>query len=839
MESPSDIYSPTTIPSIDQAILAVRRLSRANWLALVRRDQCERWRSGGRVRAEAYFGLLPELRADREDAIVLVCGEMQLRRESGQSFTLEEYQRRFADLATDLALQFEIDRLMSRVADTENLGDAPVGISSLRLTGYEVLREIGRGSSSIVYLGRQISVDRLVAIKAISMSVADDTWLNRQRREASILSRLQHPGVVQIYDVIEAEGVMCSVIEYVDGPTLAQHAAGMPLAPKCAGRLIRTLAQTMEIVHQAGILHRDLKPSNVLMVSADEPKITDFGLAKLLSTDKILTMDSCLLGTPSYMPPEQASGDSSTSGVRADVYSLGAILYELLTGRPPFLGVTILDTLSMIRDSEPVAPRTLQPMTPPDLETICLKSLEKAPERRYATASALAADLERFLNDLPIMARRPSLSERTWRWCRHNPSVTVLAAGLLVAVALGFAGVTWQWRQAELARESESLARAEADVRTSEVQEGLERLQAAAAHVDRARVFWQWRRGDDALSALSEAIALRPDLGPAWAERGRLYSDLGLWELAAADERRAFELNEPSLTTQWWSHAVLLARVGDVDGYRRVCKRMQERFTGHHAGVTLEMVRTVCLIPSAETDYSRVVQRIQRANLELPRDSVTLYALGLAHYRAGQFQESVQSCTESQNSSGIGADQLPNSPVLALAYYQLGEPDRARASMESAMQSRNRWIDQLYSGGDNGWVTHRGASANWPMPPSQWLEFDLLYREARIRFGDDEATVDPRTAVLRARAFAAIGRHNDADSEYQSALAVSPRDDRIRMEQHRNQAYRFLHTTNYAGAAKEFAEATKLDASDAGLWLAHVRGTACGRKPRSVPPRVW
>src|SRR5207245_928877 len=142
-----------------------------------------------------------------------------------------------------------------------NVGDADVGARSLRLTGYEILREIGRGSSSIVYLGRQVSVDRLVAIKAISMSVADDTWLNRQRREASILSRLQHPGVVQIYDVIEAEGVMCSVIEYVDGPTLAQHAGGMPLAPKDAGRLIRILAQTMEIVHQAGILHRDLKPS--------------------------------------------------------------------------------------------------------------------------------------------------------------------------------------------------------------------------------------------------------------------------------------------------------------------------------------------------------------------------------------------------------------------------------------------------------------------------------------------------------------------------------------------------------------------------------------------------
>src|SRR5262249_46284654 len=151
---------------------------------------------------------------------------------------------------------------------------------------------------------------------------------------------------VQIYDVVEAERLLCSVIEYVDGPTLAQYCAGAPLEPNEAARLVRILAETMQVVHEAGIVHRDLKPSNVLMASGREPKITDFGLAKLLFTDQALTADSCLLGTPSYMPPEQASGNPSLSGVRADVYSLGAILYELLTGRPPFLGATILDTLS-------------------------------------------------------------------------------------------------------------------------------------------------------------------------------------------------------------------------------------------------------------------------------------------------------------------------------------------------------------------------------------------------------------------------------------------------------------------------------------------------------------
>jgi tetratricopeptide (TPR) repeat protein len=819
--SPTDSCSSTTIPSIDQAILAVRRLARANWLDLVRRDQCERWRSGSDVRAESYFELLPELRAEREDAIVLVCGEVQLRREVGQAFALDEYQRRFPDLAADLAEQFEFDRLVRQGAEIED-ADGHLGARWPRLAGYQILREIGRGSSSIVYLGLQISVERLVAIKAISMSVADDTWLNRQRREASILSRLQHPGVVQIHDVIEAEGVMCSVIEYVDGPTLAQHAGGNPLAPRDAAGLIRNLAQTMEVVHQAGILHRDLKPSNVLMISGQEPKITDFGLAKLLSTDKTLTMDRCLLGTPSYMPPEQASGDASSSGVRADVYSLGAILYELLTGRPPFLGVTILDTLSMIRNREPVPPRTLQPKTPRDLETICLKALEKAPERRYPTASALAADLERFLSDLAITARRPSWREKCWRWCRRSPTVATLAVGLLVAVVAGFGGVLWQWSQAERARHSENVARLEADKRAAEVQDGLERLQTASAHLDRARVFWQWRRGDDALDALGAAIALRPDLGPAWAQRGGLYADLGLWELAVADERRAFELNEPSLAADWWSYAMLLAQVGDVQAYHRLCRRMQERFRGHHNTLILEMVRTACVIPSPEEDFSHVVQRLQTAQGELPQDAVTLYVLGLAQYRAGRFRDAVQSCTKSQSSAGMEPQQLANLPVLALAYQALGDLTNARANMDLAKQSRIRWIDQLYAAGQAEWITHRGASARWPLSTSLWLEYAALYREAMNNVHGDQTADDPRLAVLKARALAALDRHDDAEAEYQSAIARLLRDDRILMERHRNLAYRSVHVRDFASAATEFAEATKLDPNDAGLWLFQV-----------------
>lgn len=230
---------------------------------------------------------------------------------------------------------------------------------------------------------------------------------------------------------------MCSIIEYVDGPTLAEFTAGQPQPPRLAAEWARKLAQAVHEVHEAGILHRDLKPSNVLVTQAGEPKITDFGLAKLLTADSLLTTQHCLLGTPSYMPPERASSDGSAATEQGDVYSLGAILYELLTGRPPFLGVTILDTLSLIRDRDPIAPRTLQPRTPRDLETICLKCLAKSPQARYQSSADLAGDLGRYLAGEPIEARRPSWPERATRWCRRNRALALaigLVAMLLVAV---------------------------------------------------------------------------------------------------------------------------------------------------------------------------------------------------------------------------------------------------------------------------------------------------------------------------------------------------------------------------------------------------------------------
>jgi len=391
--------------SMIEAMRELRLRPRSMWLDFARADQSDRWRRGFGIMAEEYFHELPELRGDVEDALVLICGEVELRRELEDPPHLVEYQRRFPELAEDLSLQFDISRVFADSAELFDL-DAAEPEHDLELPGYEFLEELGRGGSGVVFKARQTSLDRLVAVKVLATGGADPKWLARQRQEAEILARLSHPNVVHVYEVGQRGGCLYLVMEFVDGPTLREFAAGKPLEAGEAARLALALADTMHAVHEAGVLHRDLKPSNVLAPRAGQIKITDFGLAKLQSSDSLLTTESSVLGTPSYMSPEQAVGSGQAAGPEIDVYSLGAILYELLTGRPPFLGATVLDTLSLIRDQDPMPPRQLQPKTPADLETICLHCLNKSPLNRYRSAAALAADLRRFLDGAPIQARR-------------------------------------------------------------------------------------------------------------------------------------------------------------------------------------------------------------------------------------------------------------------------------------------------------------------------------------------------------------------------------------------------------------------------------------------------
>jgi len=304
--------------------------------------------------------------------------------------------------------------------------------------GYEVLGVLGRGGMGVVYKARQIALKRLTALKMIlagAQASAED--LARFRREAEAVARLQHPHIVQIHEVGEQDGRPFFSLEFVDGGSLAQKLAGTPWPAREAAQLLETIARAMHAAHQGGIIHRDLKPANVLLTADGQPKITDFGLAKQLDTDVGQTRSGAIMGTPSYMAPEQALGQGKDIGPAADIYALGATLYELLTGRPPFKAATVLETLRQVAHDEPVPPSQLQPKTPRDLETICLTCLRKEPGKRYASAASLAEDLRRFQAREPITARPVGRLERCGKWVRRNPA---LAASLTLAVVALLAG---------------------------------------------------------------------------------------------------------------------------------------------------------------------------------------------------------------------------------------------------------------------------------------------------------------------------------------------------------------------------------------------------------------
>jgi serine/threonine-protein kinase len=376
----------------------------------------------------------------------------------------------------------------------------------------------------VVYQARQASLNRLVALKMILAGAhagADD--LARFRTEAEAVAALRHPHVVQIYEIGQHDDRPYFSLEYVEGGNLAQKLAGTPQPPRQAAALIETLARAVHFAHQQGLIHRDLKPANVLLAADGTPKIADFGLAKRLAADAGQTRSGEILGTPSYMAPEQVAREGPAPvGTPADVYALGAILYEMLAGRPPFQGPTAWDVLTQVVSAEPTPPRLLWPQTPADLETICLKCLQKEPQRRYGSAEALAEDLGRFLTGRPIQARRVGMPERAVKWVRRNRVVAALAVVVLLATMGGAGG--WLWAALDRAA-ADRLAAARLSRAEGTAGVALDRAQEAedqAAELERAAD----DKGREEPETAKQALELRRQAGAALDEAERALADV-------------------------------------------------------------------------------------------------------------------------------------------------------------------------------------------------------------------------------------------------------------------------------------------------------------------------
>jgi WD40 repeat protein/serine/threonine protein kinase len=408
---------------------------------------------------------------------------------------------------------------------------------------YEILGEIGHGGMGVVYRARQIHLRRIVALKMIFRGVhAGTAERSRFQSEAEAVAQLQHPNIVQIHEVGNANGLPYFSLEYVEGGSLAEQRkqAGTPQAPRQAAALVEAVARAVYHAHQHGIIHRDLKPANVLLTADGTPKITDFGLAKRL--DELLppnsfgerqpTASGAILGTPGYMAPEQAAG-RHTVGPAADIYSQGAILYELLTGRPPFQAPTAGETILQTLAEAPVSPRRLQPGLPRDLDTICLKCLEKQPEKRYASALALADDLARFLAGQPILARPIGRLEHAWRWCRRNPALATLSAAvtvLLLLLGIGLPVAAWLRHERDLAQHAEKKA---SDL-LSELQDAQREIKVRS-HLSQARAFRHSGKVGQRFKCLEE-LAAAATLDPS-AELRRELRNEAVACLALADLR--------------------------------------------------------------------------------------------------------------------------------------------------------------------------------------------------------------------------------------------------------------------------------------------------------------
>jgi serine/threonine protein kinase/Tfp pilus assembly protein PilF len=716
--------------------------------------------------------------------------------------------------------------------------------------GYDLLGELGRGGMGVVYKARHQHLQRLVALKMIrGASTAGPDELARFRTEAEAIARLQHPHIVQIFEVGAYDGLPYFALEYCAGGSLEKKLAGTPLAPQAAARLVETLARAMQAAHHKGIIHRDLKPANVLLategtedtekksglssvpsvssVAGLVPKITDFGLAKKLDAAGP-TAEGAVMGTPSYMAPEQASGRSHTLGPACDVYALGAILYECLTGRPPFKAATPLETILQVAEQEPVPPRQLQPRLPRDLETICLACLRKEPGKRYATALALAEDLRRFQQGEPIQQRPVGRLERLTKWARRRPAVAALTVGLVAAMLLlvfgGSAAAIWyandraELRLEEAGRQMEqALQQAQQQTRSQQVNREVHAaLDETERHLQDLRM-----RLEDPLKACVLLSAIQE-----W--EGLVVKSQQAWQRAQALSAGHEAWLKPATVSRMQAVKVAWQQ---AEGNYRLGKELDD--------IRLEAATTVPgkfqygkVAPAYRAFFVRQGLDVVQGNTEqlgtALRKSPIRYALvaALDHW--------------AETTMLTGSEDRQLLPVLlelarradsdpwrdqfrqVAAWKSLPKLQQLAADLDPSQQSPQTLVafgTRLHEmGGDAGAVLRR---ALLPHPHDFWLHFELA-RNAK-EGGEKIARYQAALAIRSKSAVAlnnlglALREHKDSSGAvvaYRQAIKLDPQ----HAIAYYNLGFALRDQKDLAGAAAAFRQAIKLDPQDA---LAH------------------